>query len=154
MTMIKSAYQRFAKERFPLPTEAQVGVLEQRINVVFPEDFRRFVLEFNGGYFKQPTIMPTVEDCPEESLSFICGIGATHSEAELGDASYLSLFEDNDPPQILPIGGTPMGALIILDLVAGDGAGAIFFKQAFGDCYYLADGIEQFFSLLREPPLE
>ncbi len=33
----------------------------------------------------------------------------------------------------------------------GDGRGTIYLKQAFGDFYYLADGIEEFFSLLRDP---
>jgi hypothetical protein len=61
------------------------------------------------------------------------------------------LFDDNDPPKILPIGGTPMGGLIILDTAPGEGRGDIWLKQAFGDFYYLADGIEEFFGLLREP---
>jgi hypothetical protein len=80
----------------------------------------------------------------------MCGIGACHEEAELGRLSYLCLFDDNDPPKIVPIGCTPMGSWIILDTAPGEGRGAIFFKQAFGDFYYLADGIEEFFGLLRE----
>jgi hypothetical protein len=61
------------------------------------------------------------------------------------------LFDDNDPPKILPIGDTPLGSLIILDTAPGEGCGTIYFKQAFGDFYFLADGIEDFFDLLREP---
>ncbi len=44
-----------------------------------------------------------------------------------------------------------MGGLIILDTAPGEGRGDIWLKQAFGDFYYLADGIEEFFGLLREP---
>ena len=44
-----------------------------------------------------------------------------------------------------------MGGLIILDTAPGDGNGAIFLKQAWGDFYYLTEGIEDFFALLREP---
>jgi hypothetical protein len=151
MTTIEYAYRRFNTERFPLPSESQVAFLEQRINISFPDEFRRFVLEFNGGYFNEPVILPVVEGCPEDALSFICGISPSHEEALLGRDHYLSLFDDNDPPKILPIGGTPMGALIILDTAPGEGRGTIYFKQAFGDFYYLADGIEDFFDLLREP---
>ena len=39
MTSIDHAYDRFARERFPLPTEAQLAELEQRISVTFPEDY-------------------------------------------------------------------------------------------------------------------
>ncbi len=43
-----------------------------------------------------------------------------------------------------------MGGLIVL-VVVGEESGCILLKQAFGDFYILADGIEEFFSLLREP---
>lgn len=45
------------------------------------------------------------------------------------------LFDDNDPPKILPIGDTAMGGLIILDTAPGEGRGTIYLKQAFGDFY-------------------
>ena len=83
----------------------------------------------------------------------MCGIGASHDEADLARPSDLHLFDDNDPPKIMPIGCTPLGSLIILDTAPGEGRGTVYFKQAFGDFYYLADGIEDFFALLREPPL-
>ena len=72
-------------------------------------------------------------------------------EAELGDQRTMGLFDDNDPPKILPIGDTAMGGLIIFDTAPGEGRGNIYLKKAFGDFYYLAEGIEEFFSLLREP---
>jgi hypothetical protein len=56
MTTIEDAYRKFSKERFPLPGEAQLGALEERIGVIFPGDYRSFVLAFNGGYFNNPEI--------------------------------------------------------------------------------------------------
>lgn len=150
MNTIEFAYHRFSRERFPLPTEAQVRALEMRIRIEFPQDYRDFLSEFNGGYFTEPEIEPAIEGCPRDSLTFLCGINASNEEAELGRASYLTLFDDNDPPKILPIGATPMGSLIILDVAPGEERGTIYFKQAFGDFYVLAEGIEEFFSLLRE----
>jgi hypothetical protein len=150
MKTIEYAYSRFSTKRFPVPSEAQLQALEQRIKLTFPDDYRRFVLEFNGGYFNEPDIVPVGEGCPPAILTFMCGIGASHEEAELGHISDLSLFDDNDPPKIVPIGGTPMGNLIILDTAPGEGRGTIYLKQAFGDFHYLADGIEDFFGLLRE----
>jgi hypothetical protein len=151
MTTIENAYDRFCVERFPLPGEAQLSALEQRLGVVFPDDYRQFILEYNGGYFKCPEITPVGEGCPLETLESLFGIGASHGVAELGRPSDIALFDDNDPPKIVPIGSTGMGGLIILDTAPGEGRGAIFLKKAFGDFYYLLDGIEAFLALLREP---
>jgi len=150
MNTIAKAYSRFATRRFPLPSEAQLDALERRIGVTFPEDFRHFILAFNGGYFKEPDITPVTEGCPLDGLTFLSGIGASHEESELGRPFYLSLFDDNDPPKIVPIGRTALGGLIIL-VTESEGRGSIVLKQAFGGFFYLASGINEFFGLLREP---
>ncbi len=89
---IESAYQQFCRERFPRPTESEVAALEAKINVRFPDDFRRFLLEYNGGYFNDPAITPTTEGCPEDALIFICGLHASHEEADIGRELYFTLF--------------------------------------------------------------
>ncbi len=150
MNIIDNAYRRYSTERFRLPSDAQLTELESQINGTLPDDYRQFILQFNGGYFREPTIEPVSEGCPADALTYLHGIGAPHWSAELGYPTTLSLFEDNDPPQILPIGGTAMGGLVVM-FVTGDEIGWISLKEAYGDIYFLADGIEEFFSLLREP---
>jgi hypothetical protein len=152
-TKIEDAYRRFSTKRFPLPSETQVEELERSIKVTLPDDYRRFLLEFNGGYFNEPEITP-VGGCPQPILLLLSGIGASHWEAELGLPRTMPSFDDNDPPKILPIGDTAMGNLIILDTAPGEGRGEIYYKQAYGDFFYLAAGIEEFFGLLREPTSE
>jgi hypothetical protein len=146
----EDAYRSFSTERFPLPTEAQLQDLEQRIKVRFPDDYRQFLLHFNGGYFTEPGITPVSEGCPLDGLTFLSGIGASHWEAELGSTRTMLIFDDNDPPKIVPIGDTTMGGLIILDTAPGEGRGEIYYKQAYGGFYYLAANIKEFFGLLRE----
>jgi hypothetical protein len=145
---ITYAYNRFCTERFPLPSESQVSDLERRIKVDFPDDYRQYVLEFNGGYFDDPIIKPVVEGCPLETLTYMCGIHAKHSGAELGRQDSIALFDGNDPPKIVPIGYTGLGAFIILNLDEQE-CGTIYFKEARGGFYYLADNIEGFFDLLH-----
>jgi len=95
-----------------------------------------------------------MEECPLDRLAFMSGIGATHSVAELASEADLALFDDNDPPQILPIGYTLMGNLIFL-VTHPEDRGCIALKKAFSDeVYPLAEGIEEFFGLLREPSNE
>jgi hypothetical protein len=151
MNTIEFIYRRFSRERFRLPSDAQVLALEKQLNAVLPGEYREFLLAYNGGYFTEPEIEPVGAECPQDALTFLNGIAATHAEAELGGKCTAGLFDDNNPLKILPIGGTAMGGLIILDVAPGDTQGSIYLKKAFGDFYYLAYGIEEFFSLLREP---
>jgi hypothetical protein len=150
MSRMRDAYAKFLKERFPLPTESEVASLERHIGVAFPEDFRRYVLEFNGGYFDEPEIGPVSADCPKDTLNCLYGINASRPFAELGSPATLALFDENDPPKILPVGSTGMGGLIIL-VTESEGCGEIFLKQAFGNFHFLANNVAEFFKLLREP---
>ncbi len=151
MSTIEGVYREFCEKRFPLPREWQVAELERRIGVPLPADYRRFLLEFNGGFFREPQIVPPEDGCPLDRLTFMNGIGATHPVAELGSKDDLALFDDNDPPQILPIGYTIMGNLLFL-ITCSEDNGQIGLKKAFSDqSFFLADGIEEFFGLLRKP---
>jgi hypothetical protein len=152
---IEIAYNAFCKERFPLPSEKQVADLEERLGIPLPPDYRQFLLEFNGAFFTEPQITPPTKDCSADLLTVMGGINATHPSAELGaPGGYTpSWFDDNDPPQILPIGYTIMGNLIFLVTKPGaDDCGAIGLKIASSmSAFSLGDGIAEFFSRLVEP---
>jgi len=150
MNVIEHGYAQFCTERFPFASEEQIRLLETRIGAEFPPDYRRFVAEFNGGYFCEPDIEPVVADCHRDRLTALHGIGAPMRFAELANDADLGLFEENDPLEILPIGVTMMGGLIIL-VMHDEDAGAILLKKARGGAYFLARGIEEFFGLLRSP---
>src|SRR5690348_2246430 len=111
MNAIKIAYQRFSKQRFPLPSEEQVEALEQRMDAPLPNTFRQYLLDYNGGYFAEPYILSPTEECPQDRLTVLYGLGADNLGNELGDA--IDLFEENDPCQILPFGYTMMGNLLV-----------------------------------------
>lgn len=151
MSTIDDAFQRFCKERFPVPTEARVAELEDRLGVPLPADYRRFLLAYNGGFFSEPDIVPPTEGCPHDRLTFLCGIGAAHPTEDLAAEDLLGLFDNNDPAQIVPIGYTLMGNLILL-ITHPEDHGTIALKKAFSDeTFFLASGIEEFFGLLQEP---
>jgi hypothetical protein len=152
MDNIEHAYIRFIKARFPATNEQEVSDLEKRIGVNFPEDYREYLLQFNGGYFNEPIITPVVEGCPQDRLTFMYGIRATRKSAELGQKADLAIFDDNDPPQIVPIGYTLMGGLILLVTYPDpEEFGCVVLKKAWGDSFGLATSIDEFFGLLREP---
>jgi hypothetical protein len=152
MKEIAFIYNRFVSERFPLPNEKQVIVFERRIASKLPPDFRQYILELNGGFFDDAEIVPDHDECPSSILSDMNGLGSPHPDFELNQPGGWRLFDDNDPPKVIPIGGTPMGDFIMLVTELGENPGTILFKQAFGEFYFLAEGIEEFFGLLRESP--
>jgi len=152
MTTIASAYENFCENRFPLPREEQLDELERQIDASFPDDYRQFILQYNGGFFNEPRIAPPDNECPLDRLTYLKGIGASHPCAELGTEADILLFDDNDPLEILPIGTTLMGNLLIL-VMRPDEKGSILLKVADSDDYHLlAEGIEEFFTLLQVPP--
>ncbi len=152
MDPISSAYQKFCVRRNPSATEDQVSSLENRIGVRFPPDYRQFLFSYNGGEFNEPVIRSPSDEFPEAALWFMYGLNAVEPTTELARPFDLALFDDNSPPQVLPIGSTPMGHLILL-ITHPDPAdyGTVGFKMAFGASYFLANGINDFFALLREP---
>jgi cell wall assembly regulator SMI1 len=147
-------YHKFCEKRFPLPSEKDVESLEERIGIELPPDFREYVLLHNGGYFNEPQIIPPQEyeqDCPIDRLRYMQGINASHPTAELATEIDLSLFDDNDPPEVVPIGYTIMGNLILLLTYPEPETYGHIMLKTFTDYYYLAKGIEEFFDLLAEP---
>ena len=152
MNTIRAAYNAFCEERFPLPTGKAISDLETRIGVELPADYRQYLVEFNGGFFSEPEITPPLEECPADRLISMGGLGATDPAEELASEAALGMFDDNYPAQVLPIGSTLMGNLILL-ITHPEGRGCIVLKKAFSDdSFVLAEGIEEFFGLLREPP--
>ncbi len=151
MDIIANAYSRFCTERFSLPAEDEILRIESRIGVRLPDDYRWFLAKFNGGIFNEPRILPPSKDCPVDRLTGLNGIGANDAIAELASNDDLTLFDDNDPVQVLPVGFTMMGGLILLTTHIEE-RGSILLKVAYGGSFYLCGGIRDFFGLLSEPP--
>ncbi|HTN76085.1 MAG TPA: SMI1/KNR4 family protein [Pirellulaceae bacterium] len=145
MNQIDAVYAAFSKQRFPLPSEKEVAALQRRIRTTLPADYVQFLLKYNGGYFNDPVFLAVDPDCPRDHLDVLWGIKASHVSDGLASKRHLALFDDNDPLQLLPIGYTIMGNLLIL-IVGGDDNGAIVLKRASSDDYFLvANSITEFF---------
>lgn len=159
MTNTELAYRSFCTERFPLPTDEQVGKFEDHLGVTLPGHFREYLLECNGGFFDDPEFggnAPDYELCPRDALNTLFAIQTEHKFAMVGKKSHILLFDDNDPVVILPIGNTPMNNLLLLSVdVSADEYGTIYLKRIdnsvlmLGEWFELADTMEEFFALLR-----
>lgn len=148
MSNIEHAYERFCTERFPLPKPETVAALEKLRGVPFPNDYRDFLQNWNGGFFSEPTITVVNEECPVDRLTFFSGIGATHPIAELTWPPALGDFDEESLLRVIPVGDTLMGNLILLYTEPNDFY-QVCMKIAFrDDVFILADSLEEYFGSL------
>jgi hypothetical protein len=151
MSIIDHAYSRWCDNRFATPTEQDILDLEERISARLPDHYREFLLGWNGGIFKEPRIIGGQEDHPVESLVYLSGIHASVQIAELGNKRDLALFDDNEPPIIMPIGATRTGCLLMITTVTGETDDGVVFLRTIGqENFYLCDSMVEFFLLLND----
>lgn len=156
MNSIKTAYDNYCELRFPATTENAISELESRLEISFPPHYRDYLLEWNGGYFENTSIVPPCTDDEDEEAYFpsatvegMFGIGASKAAedtayAELGRDHHIHLWDDNDPIVLLPIGDTSVGAFITLWL-GEDGFGEVALKT-FDEYFPIGETMEEFFS--------
>lgn len=91
---IEYAYRRYCSKRFPKPTERQLAALEVRLRAKLPDDYREFLLEFNGGYFDEPLVTPNEHDMPPVNVRRLYGVATFDAYAELASDSDLEFSND------------------------------------------------------------
>lgn len=160
MNVIEEIHKLCCSDPFPLPTAEQVQALQNRWDISFPENYRAYLVRYNGGFFDGPIIrLPepiTVQwrdglvTHHELALDTLYGLCATHRSAELGSESSVNTFDDNDPVQLLPIGYTASGCMLLMDFYPGL-EGNILVKFPSEKAYKIAEDFDQFLSLLVIP---
>jgi hypothetical protein len=146
---IDTVYGEWCTKRFALPTIQAVDDLQQGIDVRFPDEFLDYVLRYNGGWFAPLAIRKNADRESLGELECMYGIGASHPYSELGRVADLSIFDDNDPVQILPIGRTSGNYLLLMVV---DAAGADYgniILRTFSESFLVATGIYEFFEQLH-----
>lgn len=159
MATIDSIYSTCCEDRFPLPTDDEVAALEKRLKLRFPKEYRAFLLKYNGGRFSY-SLASIVFPEPltvvwrdgkvthdSDGLESMCGFHPTHPTDELGRAFDINLFDGNDPIQLLVIGRTVTGSLLLMDMLPG-AEGEILIKFPNEYAYTIADNINEFFRLI------
>lgn len=158
MPTVKEVYARFCTTRFPLPKENEIELLEGRLEIRFPDRYREYLMSFNGGFFSNAEIVfpepITIQwrdgeaTHKQNSLKQMFGFHSSHPYAEIGRETDINLFDDNNPIQLLPIGRTGMGSLLLIDILEGH-VGEILIKFPSDGAYPIADNIDEFFELIE-----
>ncbi len=150
-TTIDAAYDRYCTERPPLPSEESISAIEDDLGITFPNHYRDFLLNYNGGWFgKYPEIHSDEYVVPKISLENMFGVDTGNEYLKLNDWPTIHLWDDNDPIIILPIGSTTSNYIIVLVAqVTEEDYGQIYLRT-FDDIFFLAEDMEEFFELWRD----
>jgi hypothetical protein len=111
-------YCRFPNKPVSL---ASVQKIESQLEIVLPEDYRSYLMEFNCGTFRKLDFAVASPENSTDRLQSLFGIeeGIVGDEY-LGDEGDLELFDDNWPLRILPIGLTELSYMLLMRFEAGE----------------------------------
>lgn len=139
-------------------TQEDITSLEQEIGKVFPESYKSFLLEYNGG-LPAPDSFP-IEGMPgnpygviQEFLGIDCPIESSNLKGAYDD------FKGRMPDNLFPIACTPSGDILCLSL-SGDDIGAIvlwdFYQEhcppTYANVYGVAASFEEFIDKMFRSP--
>jgi len=113
--------------------------------VALPTIYREFLLRFNGGLFADPLFVAR-GNVDRFRIAYLHGIYAPVKHADLG--SDTDIFDDNDPVEILPIGATNGGDLLLMSTFEDEDYGCISLRAIDQATHFIVDGFDELFDLL------
>jgi cell wall assembly regulator SMI1 len=119
----------------PRVTEDDVNRIEQELGHVLPADYRRFVLEVNGGHAAVSHCVFTLRRGAHQDESTLRGLFSLNALDDQDDLVTAQLYRDPKPPEgFLEIGYDGFGCPVVLPLVG----------QHRGEVWYfdIEDGLE------------
>lgn len=103
-------------------TDERIAEVESCLEIIFPTDYKQFLLQHNGGYPEPGTF--TIGHGPEESqISYFFSIQEDETSNLL---EMIKLTKGQIPRNMLPVAYDDVGNLILLG-VSGDQTGQVYF---------------------------
>ncbi|WP_137940452.1 SMI1/KNR4 family protein [Chitinivorax sp. B] len=128
--------------------DSEVVDIEKKFNVIFPEEYRAFLLKFNGGTPEFCSIdIPGMEDSPTDVKVFF-GIDRKYETSNIDwNIQLLNEFEFDIP--LLPIASDSGGSIFCIECGSNN---VVFLDMNESPCavYEVAKTFEEFLSAIRE----
>ena len=145
-------------DRFGFANEEAISILENRFEVVLPEDYKRFLLQENGGRntaYKYKNLVRISQISEEINIDVMFGVETNIKNADI--EQWTSEYRDDLFPNSIIIGDTIQHGFIVFWLSNEENRGIYYYDDTYEfesstddvNAYFLANSFSEFLSMVE-----
>ena len=143
-------------ESFGKVKEESIQKIENLFHVVLPEDYTKFLLDFNGGVIlnTEPGEVYLKDIAQFINIDVLCGIDTGKSECDI--EYWTDKYFDDLLENTIIIGDSLQHGFIVM-ICVGENAGVYYYDDSYyfeesndeGNVYWIAENFEEFWKMLK-----
>ena len=145
-------------DRFGFANEEAISILENKFEVVLPEDYKRFLLQENGGRntaYKYQNLVRISQISEEINIDVMFGVETNIKNADI--EQWTSEYRDDLFPNSIIIGDTIQHGFIVFWLSNEENRGIYYYDDTYEfesstddvNAYFLANSFSEFLSMVE-----
>lgn len=145
-------------DRFGFANEEAISILENKFEVVLPEDYKRFLLQENGGRntaYKYKNLVRISQISEEINIDVMFGVETNIKNADI--EQWTSEYRDDLFPNSIIIGDTIQHGFIVFWLSNEENRGIYYYDDIYEfesstddvNAYFLANSFSEFLSMVE-----
>ena len=145
-------------DRFGFTNEEAISILENKFEVVLPEDYKRFLLQENGGRntaYKYKNLVRISQISEEINIDVMFGVETNIKNADI--EQWTSEYRDDLFPNSIIIGDTIQHGFIVFWLSNEENRGIYYYDDTYEfesstddvNAYFLANSFSEFLSMVE-----
>ena len=145
-------------DRFGFANEEAISILENKFEVVLPEDYKRFLLQENGGRntaYKYKNLVRISQISEEINIDVMFGVETNMKNADI--EQWTSEYRDDLFPNSIIIGDTIQHGFIVFWLSNDENRGIYYYDDTYEfesstddvNAYFLANSFSEFLSMVE-----
>lgn len=145
-------------DRFGFANEEAISILENKFEVVLPEDYKRFLLQENGGRntaYKYKNLVRISQISEEINIDVMFGVETNMKNADI--EQWTSEYRDDLFPNSIIIGDTIQHGFIVFWLSNEENRGIYYYDDTYEfesstddvNAYFLANSFSEFLSMVE-----
>ena len=145
-------------DRFGFANEEAISILENKFEVVLPEDYKRFLLQENGGRntaYKYKNLVRISQISEEINIDVMLGVETNIKNADI--EQWTSEYRDDLFPNSIMIGDTIQHGFIVFWLSNEENRGIYYYDDTYEfesstddvNAYFLANSFSEFLSMVE-----
>lgn len=145
-------------DRFGFANEEAISILENKFEVVLPEDYKRFLLQENGGRntaYKYKNLVRISQISEEINIDVMFGVETNIKNADI--EQWTSEYRDDLFPNSIIIGDTIQHGFIVFWLSNEENRGIYYYDDTYEfesstddvNAYFLSNSFSEFLSMVE-----